>query len=259
MKNDELISLTRQLKAQLQGTIAEHKAVSERRRRYDILLDTGAIAIDFIEQLRSNEIRLFTSAKDLEEKLRAAEQQYQDSFIRAPFAGIITRRYAQTGEYVAPGAPTSIAELSDGIQVIAQIPESRLNSAKVGQAARITTISYPGRIFSGMIASISPRAQEVDELVSFQALIRVQDPERLLRPGMEVKIILPSRTYLQATTIPLASLVTLKNGDTGVYVEQSKGHWEFIPVKIGMVTGNRVQVLKGLKLGQRIRLSNPEG
>ena len=266
MKNEELSSLIMQLSAQLEGAKAELKQATSRRKRYEALHQNGAISAEFIEQLRANQMQALATFNDLQEKLRNARRQYEDSFIRAPFAGTITKRYAQAGEYVAPATPASnyagatsnsIAELSTGIEIQIQVPEARLKLVKIGQPVSFETYAFPGRIFRGSIQSISPRALSVQNLVNFPVIIRPVSIPRGLKPGMEVKVTLGASEVRQWKSIPLAALVTREDNTRGVYVLSSANQPAFRKIEVGLVAGNRVQVLNGLQLGEKVLIGSP--
>lgn len=267
MKNEELSSLIMQLSAQLEGAKAELRQTTSRRKRYENLHNNGAISAEFIEQLRANQLRAQASFDDLREKLRNARRQYEDSFIRAPFAGTITKRYAQAGEYVAPATPASnyagatsnsIAELSTGMEIQIQVPEARLKLVKIGQPVSFETYAFPGRTFQGVIQSISPRALSVQNLVNFPVVIRPLSIPRGLKPGMEVKVTLAASAVRKWRSIPLAALVTREDSSRGVYVLSPGNTATFRKIEVGLVAGSRVQVLNGLELGEKVLIGNPQ-
>lgn len=266
MKNEELASLIVQLKEQLQGARAEVRQISSRRSRYEKLHSNGAISAEFIDQLRASHTQALANFNDLREKLRNAKRQYSDSFIRAPFAGTITKRYAQAGEYVAPATPASnyagatsnsIAELSSGIEIQVQVPEARLSQVKIGQPVLYETYAYPGKTFKGVIESVSPRALSVQNLVNFPVVIRPLSIPRGLKLGMEVKVTLASSLIRQWKSVPLAALVSREDGSRGVYVIAANHEPSFRRLELGMVSGNRVQVIKGVDVGEKILIASP--
>jgi len=99
-----------------------------------------------------------------EARLAAVQIDLDDTIVRAPFGGIITRRFAETGDFVTPttaassgdgATSTSIAELSSGLEIDAKIPEASIAKLKVGQTAEIVSAAYPDEVFQGEIKLIA--------------------------------------------------------------------------------------------------------
>jgi HlyD family secretion protein len=191
--------------------------------------------------------------------------QLNDTFVRAPFAGIITRRFAQEGDFVTPttsastsegATSTSIAELSSGLQIEAKIPEATLSKIQLGQAVNVQADAYPNQTFKGKVSLIAPRAVQENNITSFRVKVGLQTGLTQLKAGMNVRLNFLSAPIKQAMMIPLAAVVTQADGQTGVYVaEQERA--KFQAVKVGATSGDRVQVLSGLKGGDRVFLSPP--
>jgi HlyD family secretion protein len=113
--------------------------------------------------------------------------------LRAPFSGVILVRQAELGEVMQPGAPVvTLADL-DHVWLRAYISETDLARIRWGQAATITTDSYPGRAFDGRISFIASNAEFTPKSVEthkervtlvYRIKIDLANPEHLLKPGM---------------------------------------------------------------------------
>ncbi|MEL6322326.1 MAG: efflux RND transporter periplasmic adaptor subunit, partial [Cyanobacteria bacterium J06626_14] len=99
--------------------------------------------------------------------LRAAEVRLEDTFIRAPFAGIISQKYATEGAFVTPTTSASdassatssaIVAIASGIEVIAEVPEVDISQIYPGQGVEITADAYPDSVFEGVVERIAPQA-----------------------------------------------------------------------------------------------------
>lgn len=202
-------------------------------------------------------------------QLQNYQTQLKNTLVRAPFAGIITRKFASEGDFVTPttsasssdGATSaSIAELSSGLEVEAKVPEASIARIKPEQQVEIRSDAYPERTFKGHVRLVAPRAiQESQEnkVTSFRVKVFLQTGGDLLKSGMNVKLSFISDKIKNALVVPLAAVVTQKDGQTGVWVPSEKKA-QFRPVTVGSVSGDRIQILRGITKGERILLSPPE-
>lgn len=121
-------------------------------------------------------------------ELKYYELQLQNTLIRAPFAGTITRRFAQEGDFVTPttaasssdgASSASIAELSSGLEVEAKVPEASIAQIQPNQPVEIRTDAYPDKIFKGSVQLISPRAVQENNITLFKVKVALQTEDTL--------------------------------------------------------------------------------
>lgn len=149
------------------------------------------------EEIRVAEDRM----RQAEAALRASEERLKDTIISAPVSGVVLRKNIELGETVAPGTPVyTIGDLENPwIKVYVREPD--LGRVKLGQKAEITTDSYPGKIYEGVISFISSEAeftpknvQTPEERVKlvFGVKASVKNVNNELKPGMpaDVRILL---------------------------------------------------------------------
>ncbi len=125
--------------------------------------------------------------------LAAAEAQFSYTVLASPQAGVVLRKQVEPGEMIAAGTPAvTIADLGN-IWLKIYIPEPQLGRVKLGQAAEITTDSYPGKVYPGKVVFISAEAeftpknvqtQEERVKLVFAVKIGVDNPDQELKPGM---------------------------------------------------------------------------
>jgi HlyD family secretion protein len=194
------------------------------------------------------------------------QSQFNNTVIRAPFTGIITRRFAQEGDFVTPttsasssegATSTSIAELSSGLEIEAKIPEATISKIHPVQSVNIQTDTYSNETFKGQVSLIAPRAVQENNITSFQVKVALSTGQAKLKSGMNVRLMFLGEPIKNALVIPLAAVVTQPNGQTGVYVADEKTKTRFQPIKVSAASGDQVQVLEGLKKGDRVFISPP--
>ncbi len=118
--------------------------------------------------------------------------------IRAPFDGVVTVRHREPGEIVAAGSPVLTIMNPDDRWVRIYVPETRIGAVRVGQAATITTDTFPKKTYRGEVSFIATEAeftpktvQTTEERVKLVYAVKVRvtgDPARDLKPGMPADV-----------------------------------------------------------------------
>jgi HlyD family secretion protein len=193
--------------------------------------------------------------------------QLTETRLYAPFSGTITRLLAQEGNFVTPTTAasasdsttsTSIAELSNSMEIEAKIPEATIAQIRIGQRVEIQTDAFPHQTFQGRVQSIAPRAIRENNVTSFAVKITLETGEEMLKLGMNVRLNILGKSIHHALVLPLATIVTQANGKTGVHILTVDNQVQFQPITVGETTGDRIQVLKGISKGQRVLIEPPD-
>jgi HlyD family secretion protein len=217
---------------------------------------------------RPQEIARFKAAvASAEAQLKQQQFQLEDTILRAPFSGTVTQRYATVGAYVSPAisassnasaTSTSIVALAKGIEVLANVPEVDISQIKLGQKVEIIIDAYPEDVFQGQVRLIAPEAVVDQNVTSFQVRVAINTGSGKLRSGMNVsEVTFLGKNIENALLIPQELIVTRK-GKTGVWLLGEKNKPEFRFVTIGANIDNQIQVLGGLKAGQRVFIDLPK-
>ncbi|MGC9502280.1 efflux RND transporter periplasmic adaptor subunit [Baaleninema sp.] len=204
---------------------------------------------------------------EAEAQVQYYEVQLEDTRVRAPFPGIIAQRYADEGAFVTPATSasnvssatsTSIVALAKGLEVLAKVPEADISQVYTGQSVEIVADAYPDEVFEGRVKIIAPEAIEERDVTLFQVRLDVLTGEDQLRSGMNVDLTFLGDRLSDALVLPIRAIVT-RRGETGVLVPEEGDRAEFQPVTIGPTLGDRVQILDGVRAGDRVFVELPEG
>ena len=211
--------------------------------------------------------RLKAAVSSAEAQLKQQQIQLEDTIIRAPFSGIVTQRYATVGAYVSPAisassdasaTSTSIVAVAKGLEVLAKVPEVDIPQVKQGQKVEIAIDAYPDEVFQGRVRLIAPEAVVEQNVTSFQVRVAIDQTANKLRSGMNVsEVTFIGNNIDNALLIPQELIVT-KKGKTGVWLLGEKNKPQFKFVTIGANIDNQIQVLEGLKAGDRIFIDLPK-
>ncbi|WP_293133172.1 efflux RND transporter periplasmic adaptor subunit [Microcoleus sp. bin38.metabat.b11b12b14.051] len=200
-------------------------------------------------------------------QVRFQEVQLEDTKVRAPFAGVITQRYAIQGAFVTPATSaseatsatsTSIVALARDVEVLAKVPEADISQIKPGQIVEIVADAYPDKVFKGRVKLIAPEAVKERDVTLFQVRVAIDTGKDFLQSGMNVDLKFVGQKLSNALVVPTVAIVTNK-GQTGVLVPDEKQQPKFKPVTVGSTIGNKIQILEGAKTGDRVFTELPAG
>jgi len=170
--------------------------------------------------------------------------------IRAPFDGVITKRYADKGAMLAAGTSSEkqampLVQLSQNglLRLIIPVPESAVSLIHIGSPATIhvpeLNRDIPGKVsrFAGMVTT-DTRTMDTE--------IDVPNPRFELTPGMYANVSLVLDQQSNAVIVPVEAMVRVGDKATAMVVNAS-GQLEERELRVGIETANRVQILSGLK------------
>ncbi len=168
--------------------------------------------------------------------------------MQAPLSGIVLEKMVLDGAYITPGMNLyRIADLSR-VWIVADIYEYEAPLVRIGQAARVTFAYEPGESFTASVIYIYPVLDPITRTIKVR--LAAGNPGMKLKPEMfaNVEIMASSESRL---TIPTEALI-----DSGprkiVYVEKKTGTYEMRDVTLGVRGGTFVEVLKGIRKGERV-------
>ena len=236
----------------------------------------GLIAQQEIDDARSRDLVAEAQLAGAHSRLTAAQQKVSVTRaelgrvktmlaytqVTAPFAGIITKRYANTGSMIQAGTASQtqampLVRLSENslLRLILPVPESVVALVKVGQGLTVL-VPTMNRTFPGKVARFSDRVQLSTRTMDTE--VDVPNPGLTLVPGMyaEVKFVTESRK--NALTIPI-SAVDLAGGTEAagkVLFVAADGRLEARDVSLGMQTPDSFEVRSGLQEGDVVVLGN---
>ena len=160
--------------------------------------------------------------------------------------GVVIKRHVTLGEHLSPDdAAFVVADLSTLWADIALYPK-QVPQVKVGQPVRITTSHGPAPVD----AQIDYVAPQVDESTrTGLARIFLSNENQNWKPGMFIESDITLGEYPAAVVVPKTAVIDVENQPT-VFVQQAE-RWEPRPVKLGRKDSDSVEILKGLKSGER--------
>jgi len=199
----------------------------------------------------SNAVDLAQAAVDAARaQLDLARIALADTVIRAPLAGVVSKRHAQAGEKLAPDSPVfSIVDLRQ-LTLDAQVPASDIPRVKVGHEVAFRVDGFGERVFAGKVVRINPSTEAGSRAMI--VYIGVDNPDGLLRAGMFAKGAVTTEKSAARPLLPLTAVRTDKGGEVVYRIDGGKVVAQ--PVKLGLRNGDEglVEVLEGIGAGATV-------
>jgi membrane fusion protein (multidrug efflux system) len=230
------------LQAEFERSQAQAKNAQTEFERQQGLVKGGAAPTRELDQAAT---ALAVSQATLQE-VRARLERAQ---IYAPAGGVLNDLPVEQGEYVQTGNPVAQIVQTNIVKVAVSIPEQDVAYFSPGQTVEVLAdIKGQPRSFQGMVTFLSSVADPRTRSTRME--ITLANPNRILHSGQIVRARLTRRILDDAILIPLQSVIPMEDGYTVYVVESSKA--ERRPVELGIIRGDRVQILKGLQAGDRL-------
>jgi HlyD family secretion protein len=265
MDSGDLNDRLEELQAQVRSAKAQlNRSQSELQRR-GALIRQGGISLDDYNSARSTYLVDKATVEAAQQRLAQRMKELGDLTVRAPFAGVVTARFADPGAFVTPttsasasagASSSSIVELAQGLEAVAKVPESDIGRIQAGQSAAVRVDSFPDRRFPARVRQIAPRAEKLNNVTSFEVKLQLIDPPPELRIGMTADIDFNTGTLAARTLIPTVAVVT-EQGKPGVLLVGPGNQPTFQAVTLGASSGKDTQILEGLQPGTRVFIDLP--
>lgn len=181
--------------------------------------------------------------------LELKKRLLKDARIYAPFKGTMSSRQVSPGQVIAKNTTLTWLIDLDPVKVELNVPERFVSQLKVGQKIEITVAAYPGRTFLGEVFFVAPFVESATRTALVKA--RIDNPNSELKPGMFANLNLTLKLKEDAIVIPESSVIA--SGDRNiVYVLDQEDAAQIRPVKIGIRQAGLVEILSGVKPGERV-------
>lgn len=255
---------------------ANYEEAEKNLKRIEGLFEKGMLAQQDLDTAR----KAYAVAKSQHDAAALDAGIKRDySIIKAPFSGVVAKKFTEVGELLLPGKQIMTIVNPDRIYVLATIDEVDVGRLKLGQPVKITVDAFPGEEFQGVVRRISPivsggklETRTADVWIYFSK----KDPR--LKPGMSADVEILIFTLNKVLSVPSQSVVE-REGKKQVFIAQGRIHpgakaiarlrpvelgetnWSFTEIKEGISPGEFVITTpeaEGLKDGVKIKIEEPK-
>ena len=208
-------------------------------QRMESLRESGAVSEQAYDQTR-------LSYEQTKESLTFLEK---NTYVRAPFAGVISARNYEDGELYS-GQPILVLTQIYTLKALIAIPESYYPNVKKGMQVNIFSEIYPGETFPATIDIIYPTVDPASH--TFQARLRIPNSALKLRPGMYVKTKM-SMGMARAMVVPYQAVLKLTGSNDRYVFLDDGGVAKRVFVKLGQRFDENIEVISDeLQEGDRL-------
>jgi RND family efflux transporter MFP subunit len=180
--------------------------------------------------------------------LRAGQISLQDTYIRAPYPGVVIKQHTLPGNYVRVGDPIITIFNDTDLEIEADVPSIRALALKTN--TKVTAKLQNGITFNTIIRAIIPQENSLTRAVAIRLSIKDEQYQNGLLGNQSVTLKLPIGNPDDVTTVH-KDAVLVKNGKKIVFIFRN-GTANIQPIKLGRAIGNRFEVLAGLKVGDLV-------
>lgn len=179
--------------------------------------------------------------------LARAEELVRRHRLVAPFAGMVTVKHVEQGEWAKRDEAAVELVALDRLRIRATLPQADFARVAPGAAASVRFDALPGRDFEGRVGARIARGDERTR--TFPILIDIDNPERLIAPGMSARVRVDLSSHgAEALTVPRDAVVAKSDGTRELWrVSLDDGEPKAWPVTVetGRARGDRLEILRG--------------
>ena len=243
--------------------LVSQSALEEAKIALDQAENRRRAAVGQIDVARARVIEAAAHVAQARAAVERAEEELTNATIRAPIRATVLTRDVEVGSPVSSilnlGAnATLVMTLGDidHVFVRGKVDEAEIGRVRLGQMARIRTESFPDRVFQGKVTEISPMGVEKDSVTTFGVEVSIDNPGKVLKASMTANAEIVLEEFPNSLIVPEAAVTY--DSQRAAFVEivdgSAPGGRRRVPVKVGVGNGSRIQVLHGVKAGDRLVL-----
>jgi RND family efflux transporter MFP subunit len=235
---EQVAGLTQAQAAVTEATAREAEA-QQRYQRINDMYQRRVVARATFDEASAARDAAVARASAARAGLDAAREGVAYTEVRAPYSWVVTQKFVQLGELVAPGTPLMAGASLDALRVVAEVPQSVVEQVrKVHQAV----VYVDGKRIESTGLTLFPSAQP--QTSTFRLRIDMPKGVQGLAPGMFVKVGLVTGAA-DLLLVPRAAVVE-RSEMRAVYVVAPDGRVSLRQVRLGHVRGDQIEILAGL-------------
>ncbi len=229
---------------------ADYEFKDVTRKRYGELLKGQVVSEQEYDTVNA-------AADESKAKLDNAKANVEYTFMHAPFAGSIARRYKYPGDLIsaevngAKESPIFLLVNESRLRIAVDVPQTDVADVQVGHPVQIKVDAYPGEVFPGAVSRVDALLNESTK--TQRVLIDIDNPDHKLRTGMFASVTLRQEHKDNALAIPRDALRRDSENNTVVYVVQ-KNKVKKVEVQTGLHDANYIEITKGVSSTDKIVL-----
>jgi len=245
LEDRDLNARLEQAKSALAAAEAQATQSDSEYRRVKILFEKEAATQRDFEGAQARATAARSQVEQARQAVAEAEVMMSESVLRAPIEGVTTGKWAEAGDTAIPGKPIVTLQDVHHLRLEAQVPEECARKATLGMEVRVRIDALGGEGIAH-VEEISPTADAESRTVLLKARLPAGDGPRV---GMFGRLLLPCGTK---TALLIPASAVHHSGQLELVRVLEGGEAQLRHVRTGKVYGDRIEVLSGLREGERI-------
>jgi RND family efflux transporter MFP subunit len=218
LKQDDILLRLKRAQAELNKYQAQTQIADEKVKEHEKLFAMGAITKSALESVKLEQESAQYEAEGARLEVKAAESMLEKSNLYAPSAGMIGELNIEEGETVTQNTMLGTHINVEFVFAEFGVVERDVNKIALGQKARVFVDAFPDKTFEGVIENVAPVVAGTSRTAT--ARVRIENPDRLLLPGMfaRIRILLYSK---KNTLVVPTDAIQGAQGEQFIYVVNS--------------------------------------
>ncbi|MBI2646805.1 MAG: efflux RND transporter periplasmic adaptor subunit [Deltaproteobacteria bacterium] len=249
--DQKLIQLeSKELELQTEIAQSAHRSAAsaideENYKRHKALYEEGVITKSEFDKIEAEYKAAKADKERLGKTVELQEEQKASSEITAPFSALAAQILVHEGEVIAAGQPLAELVSMDIVNVEVPIASQNIGKIQKGMEAHVT-VDSSSQNFKGTLETISPVADPMSR--TFESKIKIDNKNRILKPGMFAKVSIIAQRHPQAITLPKTALVKKEDlPGKWIYIIQNKKAL-LLQIQTGLENKDDIEVTSPLDL-----------
>ena len=248
IEDDELQADKNNKEGEVSESLARLELEEEKLKRLEALKNSPSFKraeyedqINIVKAAEGNLIKITS-------QYNKAKIIFDDATLKAPYSGVISKRFVTKGNYVNTGAPVFELVNNERFEIEANIPSDKISILNKKKEAEI--ILADGKVLKSSFRSIVPKENQTTRtvIVRFKPLFNQKKSNLLINQNMNLKIFLKSKKQIKTI---IKDAILIKNGNVMVYVIEGNIA-KLRSVKTGMPYQDSIEIIEGLEEGEKI-------
>lgn len=249
-------------RANVTNAEAQYELASQNHQRIERLFKQRAVSKQQYEQVITQLKASSSAVEAAKAQLKQAEEQSENSIIKAPFTGVVGAVFVELNQMVPAGQP--VVQVLDPATMKAKIRVASrdISKIKLNQEVAVTVPSIPEKRYKGKIVSIDRAVDPVSK--TLQVEVQVIDSDENLRSGLYAEFLIATESVDNSIIVPETALLSQTevriNKETGTQ-EPVRKYFLFTvnsdkaklnEVKVGLISNSRAQILSGINVNESV-------
>lgn len=193
------------------------------------------------------------SVRQAEARADVVRTQIDNTELKSPIAGVVTKQSAKVGEIVSVNTPV-VSLISDAqFEIEANVPEADIARVKVGDGAEVTLDAYGNDIFfKAAVSEVDPAEIVIEGVPTYKVTLQFADKDDRVKSGMTANVDIETDKRMGVIVVPQRAIF-VQNGKKAVRVAGSDGAVRETEVETGLRgSDGNIEIVKGINEGEKV-------